>query len=148
MGKSDAGVPKSTIQMSAVVFSPLTVPPPPAPPSSPRPNASDVAPRAGVSYVPFGQEPAQDSSLNEAILALAIGTSIVVVCCAYYTVRFLSVHIKNVALAKQVRSARDDACPGDLRPWACLLPCSLATRLRRKQSSISFSCFLFPCGGC
>ena len=44
----------------------------------------------------------ESSGLNAIILAVAVGTSLVVVCCAYYTVRFLRVRVKNLALAKQV----------------------------------------------
>ena len=43
-----------------------------------------------------------DPGLNAVILVVAIVTSLVVMCCAYYTVRFMKVKVKSVALSKQV----------------------------------------------
>jgi hypothetical protein len=47
-----------------------------------------------------------DPGLNAVILVVAIVTSLVVMCCAYYTVRFMKVKVKSVALSKQVTPNR------------------------------------------
>lgn len=95
------GLAETTIQLVTVLFSPSASPPPPA-------AAGVVTEEEGSGddreFV-LADEKVQrggDTGLNAVILVIAITTSLVVMCCAYYTVRFMRIKVKSVALSKQV----------------------------------------------